>query len=100
MPNCMCYRNFKNQRGNVIMRTMRSGRSMAMRPIMGSGAVLLGTPPTAQPPFYGTEQLSSEVLYSKGSGVKSEMDKLSSKLDKLNLVKPSKTVRKNIKISF
>ncbi len=95
----MCYRNFKNQRGNGLMRTTRSNGSMVLKPLMGSGAVLLKTP-NAQPPFFGKEQLSTETLYKKGSGFGSDMDKLSSKLDKLNLVKPSKTVRKNIKISF
>ncbi len=100
MPQCMCYRNFKNQRGNGLMRTINSRGSMALKPLMGSGAVLLRTPPNAQPPFFGREQLTADVLYKKGSGFGSDMDKLSSKLDKLNLVKPSKTVRKNIKISF
>ena len=100
MPQCMCYRNFKNGRGNGLMKTlpMRNNRGMAIKPISGAGAVLLGIPPTARAPFLGKEE-TVPANYYKGSGI-SEMDKLSSKLDKLNLVKPAKNIRKNIKISF
>jgi hypothetical protein len=97
----MCYRNLRNGRGNGLMKTLpiSSNRGIAIKPIRGAGALLLSNLNiTARPPFLGKEEVVPNVFY-KGSGI-TEMDKLNSKLDKLNLVKPAKNIRKNIKISF
>jgi hypothetical protein len=88
------------QKMKITKRNMGSGGGMYVRPIYGTGSgnALLGTPPSATPPFGGREQLSTEAFYSLGKGINS-LSGLEDKLKRLT-VKPVKSLKKNIKINF
>lgn len=92
---CQCKRPLKGKGG------------LSFRPIRGGGSpmALLGVAPTAEPPFEGREQLSTQAFYtlSKSAGgampLPPAIDRLSQKLQKLQVGK-TKQLRKNVRMNF
>ena len=104
---CRCYTGSTGKKMTNPIDTP-AGRGMCFKPMIGggSGNALLGTPTSANPPFFGREQLDTQGFYSLGKGTKGlpappmgEMNRLADKLSRLH-VKPAKALKKNIKINF
>jgi hypothetical protein len=89
-------------------RPLKGKGGLSFRPIRGAGSpmALLGVAPTAEPPFEGREQLSTQAFYNIGGRMKTgktplppAVDRLSEKLQKLQIGK-TKQLRKNVRINF
>jgi hypothetical protein len=82
---------------------MRKGRSgSTFMPIIKKkkgGSILLGSQSSIYQPDISASLNPESKKFYQGKGLKTDMQKITEKLDKLNMIKP-KNVRKNIRVSL
>lgn len=99
MPNCRC---MKTPGGGVSLK-MNKGKSGSFMPLIkrklaGKGLILQNSAQFQPNPQVEGFSPESKTFY-QGKGLKSDMQKITEKLDKLNMVKP-KNVKKNIRVNL
>lgn len=93
MPECMC----RMMRGGMIMSSRGRVKTLRQkqRSMLNGGELLLN--PTAT--VFDSIPTYEPINLTSGKGLKSDMMKLTDKLDKLTLMKP-KNVKKNIRVAL